>query len=179
MTIHLVTALLVAAALASGCGRHSAAGRDPDLRPHGEEPTVAVTVATGPETMPTWQRAGGRSALAIPADLLFATDSADLGPAAVDVLARVLDEVDVGAQVLVEGHADGDGDPAHNQQLSEGRASAVGAWFADHGVAPSAITTRGWGETRPVAEEKDETDKSENRRVVITVTFSERAGRTR
>ncbi len=170
---------MLAVAVLAGCTSRSTAGPDPDLRPLGDEPAVAVSVPDGPETLPTWQRQEGRATLTIPADLLFAKDSADLGPTAVEVLGRVVDEVTADAKVLVEGHADGDGDEGHNQELSERRAATVGAWLADHGIDPSAITTRGWGESRPVADEKDDTAKSENRRVVITVMFSATAGGTR
>jgi OOP family OmpA-OmpF porin len=175
-------ALAVAAAVAcaGGCASSSSSEgvRNPDLADRGSEAPVAVTVPSGPETLPTWQRGDGQATLVVPADLLFATDEADLGPAAVTVLAQVLDEVAAagsGANVLVEGFADGDGDAGHNQRLSEQRAAAVARWLAEHGVDPSAVTTAGWGETRPVAHENDEAGKSQNRRVVVTVTRTQKA----
>jgi len=77
------------------------------------------------------------------------------------------------ASVLIEGHADADGDADHNQELSELRATAVAVRLAADGLEPSTITTRGWGETRPVAQGTDEATKSQNRRVVITITQKE------
>lgn len=165
---------LVVATAVAGCSSSTtpAPAPDPDRRTRGAEAPVMVTVAAGPEHLPVWHRADGRATLVVPADLVFGKDSADLGPAAVSVLDGVLREVETGtgADVLVEGHADGDGDRAHNQDLSERRAAAVAGWLSSNGVDPSAITTRGWGDTRPAVDEIDDAAKAENRRVVITVT---------
>jgi outer membrane protein OmpA-like peptidoglycan-associated protein len=175
MTAHRAFAALVVAAALGGCASRSTAPRNPDLAHGGSEAPVAVTVPSGPETLPTWERHEGRAVLVLPADLLFARDSADLGPAAIGVLDQVTDgiraQLDSTARVLVEGHADSDGDPGHNQELSERRAAAVGDWLSVSGVDPSAITTRGWGEARPAVEEFDEAGKAQNRRVVVTVTL--------
>ncbi|MEA2685039.1 MAG: hypothetical protein QOE93_234 [Actinomycetota bacterium] len=163
--------VLAAALVVGGCSGQASTSPDPDLRGRGAEAPVAVTIPGGSESLPTWDRDEGVATLTVPADLLFATDSAALGPAAMVVLGQVVDEARARrpAQVLVEGHADGDGDPDHNQTLSEQRAAAVAAWLTTNGLDPSTITTRGWGETRPVAEETDEVAKAENRRVVITL----------
>ncbi|MGI8808864.1 MAG: OmpA family protein [Acidimicrobiales bacterium] len=96
------------------------------------------------------------------------------GRAAVTVLAQVVAEVGARpagdtARVLVEGYADSDGDVRHNQDLSERRAGAVATWLAANGVPAAAITTVGWGETKPAVEETDDATKAQNRRVVVTV----------
>ena len=136
-----------------------------------------VLEPTGAETLPTWARhtetatATATATLTIPADLLFAPDSADLSPAARTVLQQILTEArPATARTLVEGYADSDGDATHNQLLSERRATAVAAWLTANGVAPASITTRGWGETRPAVEETDDAAKAKNRRVVVTIT---------
>ena len=169
-----VAVLVVAAAVLLGaCSSAStAARRDPDLRSTGAETAVAVTVPTGPETLPTWQRdaASGKATLVVPADLLFAKDSSALSSAAATVLDLVVAEYAPGASVLVEGFADGDGEASYNQALSERRASATADWLAAHGVPRHAVTAVGWGETRPVAAETDEAGKAKNRRVAVTVT---------
>ena len=154
-------ALLLLAVLLAACGPHPHHVADPVLEP------------TGAETVPTWVRQPetGTTVLTIPADLLFAVDSADLTDAARTVLQQVLDEArPAQARTLVEGYADSDGDAAHNQVLSERRATAVAQWLTANGVAPTSITTRGWGETRPAVAETDDATKGQNRRVVVTVT---------
>lgn len=166
-----ITALALAAAvLLAACAGSPAAGRDPDLRPTGAERGPAVTVPAGPESLPTWQRQpDGTATLVVPADLLFAKDSAALNPAAATVLQEVVTALAPGGKVLVEGHADSDGETSHNQALSERRAASVADWLAAHGVPRTAITAVGWGETRLAADEIDEAAKAKNRRVVVTV----------
>jgi len=176
-TVALTVALTVAIAVGvagglAACSSPTSTAADPDLRSRGAEAPVAVTTPGGA----TWEREGGRATLVVPADLLFASDSAELGPAATETLGRVIDEARArpgsAANVLVEGHADADGDADHNHDLSELRAAAVADRLTAEGLDPSTITTRGWGETRPVAQGTDEAAKSENRRVVITVDSS-------
>lgn len=168
-------AAIVFAVAVGDCSSHPAVSPDPALRNTGAEAPPAVTVATGAETLPDWKRAAdGTSTLTIPADLVFAKDSADLNPAAVGALAKVVAEVQdhpagAGAHVLVEGHADSDGDARHNQELSERRAAAVASWLGAHGVRFADITAVGWGENRPAVAGIDEAAKARNRRVVITV----------
>jgi outer membrane protein OmpA-like peptidoglycan-associated protein len=76
--------------------------------------------------------------------------------------------------VLIEGHTDGKGNDQYNQKLSERRADAVRRWLAEHGIA-AAMTTHGWGKTRPVAPNTkpngadDPDGRQKNRRVEITV----------
>jgi hypothetical protein len=54
--------------------------------------------------------------------------------------------------VLIEGHTDGVGSHAHNMKLSDDRAVSVKNWLVlNAGVSASRITTRGFGETKPVA----------------------------
>ena len=61
--------------------------------------------------------------------------------------------------------------------LSENRAGAVKKWLVDKGgINTSRITTKGWGETRPVAPNKkpdgsdDPEGRQKNRRVELTLT---------
>ncbi|MGH9280233.1 MAG: OmpA family protein [Acidimicrobiales bacterium] len=184
----MIRALLASAALVlAGCS-HPQAARPPVLAPTGAEAAVAATVPGGPERLPTFQRReDGTATLVIPADVLFATDSAELGPAAATVLQQIVAEARPPATVLVEGFADGDGEAAYNQALSERRAASVAAWLTANGVQPSAVTTRGWGETRPAVPEVDdggvqatqaEAAKAQNRRVVVTVTATQTTRRS-
>lgn len=86
---------------------------------------VVSTESTGGVTQTTTDDA---QELGLPADVLFAVDSADLEPAAgdlVDRAARSLAEVAAGQQVSVTGHTDDQGGEAYNQDLSQRRALAV------------------------------------------------------
>jgi OOP family OmpA-OmpF porin len=70
-------------------------------------------------------------------------------------------------RVSVEGHTDSIGSDAYNQRLSERRAKAVRDYMISQGIDASRITTRGFGESKPVADNKTAAGRAENRRVEI------------
>lgn len=72
-------------------------------------------------------------------------------------------------RVAVEGHTDADGSKAFNQSLSERRARAVGKQLVAQGIAADRIATRGFGESRPVADNSSVDGRTRNRRVEIVV----------
>ena len=112
------------------------------------------------------------------ADVLFDFDKAELKAAATPQLEKLATVIaaHLNAQVTIEGHTDSEGADAYNQTLSEKRAAAVKAWLTAKAKAdPAKITTRGLGETKPVAHNtkpdgSDDPDgRAKNRRVEITV----------
>jgi outer membrane protein OmpA-like peptidoglycan-associated protein len=115
--------------------------------------------------------------VAISTDVLFAFDSADLTPAAAQILQDTANGVreEASGAVAVHGHTDSIGDPAYNQSLSERRAAAVrDALVPAVGRGDLTYEVAGFGETQPVApnENPDGSDNPEgrarNRRVTIT-----------
>ncbi len=68
-------------------------------------------------------------------------------------------------RVSVEGHTDSLGSEAYNQKLSERRAESVRDALVAEGVAPSRITTSGFGELKPVVSNATEEGRQQNRRV--------------
>jgi outer membrane protein OmpA-like peptidoglycan-associated protein len=68
----------------------------------------------------------------------------------------------------VQGHTDNVGNDANNQTLSEARAKAVVNWFTQHGIAAERLTSRGYGKTRPVADNGSDEGRAKNRRVEIS-----------
>jgi outer membrane protein OmpA-like peptidoglycan-associated protein len=74
--------------------------------------------------------------------------------------------------ISIEGHTDSRGTDKYNQALSERRAAAVKAYLLKHGeidARKDTITTQGFGESKPIADNKTEKGRSENRRVEILV----------
>ena len=71
--------------------------------------------------------------------------------------------------VEVEGHMDnvGEAGVAARQTLSEGRAKVVAAWLVAHGVPAAKITSKGYGKTRPIAENDSDLGRALNRRIEI------------
>jgi photosystem I P700 chlorophyll a apoprotein A2 len=113
------------------------------------------------------------------ADVLFDFDKYNLKPEATASLKKVGQVVQSypNAPLVIEGHTDSVGTPAHNMKLSDDRAASVKNWLVQNaGVQGNRVTTKGWGETKPVApnNNKDGTDnpagRQKNRRVELTLT---------
>ena len=69
------------------------------------------------------------------------------------------------ASVRVEGHTDSRGSVAHNTSLSDRRAKAVRRWLIEKGIAPARLSARGYGPSRPVADNATAEGRAANRRV--------------
>jgi outer membrane protein OmpA-like peptidoglycan-associated protein len=113
------------------------------------------------------------------ADVLFDFDKYTLLPKASDTLQKVgqVAASYPSSPIQIEGHTDGKGTHPYNMKLSENRADAVKAWLVQNAsVAGSRISTRGWGETKPIAPNKkpdgsdDPEGRQKNRRVEIVLT---------
>lgn len=72
-------------------------------------------------------------------------------------------------QLDVAGHTDNVGDPRLNLALSENRAKVVANYLIRHGISDDRITTKGYGGTRPIADNTVEVERSKNRRVEVTI----------
>jgi len=102
-------------------------------------------------------------------DVLFGTDLARLnsdGMRTAQKLANVLQQHPQ-RTVLVEGFTDSTGTAAHNQELSERRATAVRSALLELGVARERVAIRGYGESYPVAANDTAQNRQLNRRVEI------------
>jgi len=72
-------------------------------------------------------------------------------------------------RIEIAGHTDNVGDPRLNQALSENRARVVVAYLVRQGIAADRLEARGYGGTRPLAENNTEAGRIQNRRVEFTV----------
>ena len=101
---------------------------------------------------------------------LFAYNSDDLNPTylpVIDQLAAVI--IAEGWSVEVGGHTDASGGDAGNQRLSEGRAASAAERLRTQGVEAGSITTVGFGESQPIADNTTEAGRLLNRRVEFVV----------
>ena len=71
-------------------------------------------------------------------------------------------------RVVLSGHTDSIGKEAYNQKLSVKRAEAVAKTLEGFGVSAEKISTVGYGETRPIADNKTKEGRAQNRRVEAT-----------
>lgn len=98
----------------------------------------------------------------------FDFGSAAIRPEAAELLQHVADLLgrhpDI-KHIRVEGHTDDIGEPADNQRLSEKRAEAVRTWLQAHGVAADRLSSKGFGEQKPLVPNNEEHNRRRNRRV--------------
>jgi OmpA-OmpF porin, OOP family len=72
-------------------------------------------------------------------------------------------------KVRVEGHTDNRGGAARNRTLSQQRAAAVVRWLVEHGIDGGRLTSQGFGPSRPIATNKTDEGRQENRRVELHI----------
>ncbi|MGN6108933.1 MAG: DUF4215 domain-containing protein [Kofleriaceae bacterium] len=68
-------------------------------------------------------------------------------------------------KVTVEGHTDAQGDDAYNLDLSQRRAQAVVDFLVKVGIPADKLVPIGYGETRPIGDNKTKAGRAANRRV--------------
>ena len=69
----------------------------------------------------------------------------------------------------ISGHTDAIGTDAYNKALSQRRANAVKTYLVGKGVAIERLTTVGYGESKPIADNATDAGRAENRRVDFEV----------
>ena len=99
----------------------------------------------------------------------FDTGKADLkqdGVATVKEIATLL-KSNPTLKLSVEGHTDNVGDAASNKKLSEARAKSVTAAIVAGGVDAARLSAAGFGQEKPVADNRTEEGRAKNRRVEL------------
>jgi outer membrane protein OmpA-like peptidoglycan-associated protein len=99
--------------------------------------------------------------------ILFETGSANITPSSEDVLAKVIqtlkDNPDI--NVEIQGHTDSKGKESSNQKLSERRANSVKTYLVTKGIAKPRLTSKGFGQSKPVASNDTPEGREKNRRI--------------
>jgi OOP family OmpA-OmpF porin len=100
----------------------------------------------------------------------FGFDSDRLAPESRTVLDEVAASLLSWPKIRLEigGHTDSAGAAEYNQRLSEKRARAVHDYLVGKGVSPGRLRARGYGETRPIADNRSAGGRKQNRRVELT-----------
>ena len=99
----------------------------------------------------------------------FDFNKATLRPESEPVLEQVRSLLTEQSTLAVEigGHTDNVGKPDYNLHLSDERAAAVKTWLVAHGVAATRLSSRGYGDTQPLAPNINDENRARNRRVEI------------
>jgi outer membrane protein OmpA-like peptidoglycan-associated protein len=98
-------------------------------------------------------------------DLNSATIKAESKPVLEEVLGLLQGEPSW--KLVIEGHTDSTGNPDFNQKLSLQRADAVRAYLLAAGTGAGRLQTRGFGSTKPVADNASAMGRAQNRRVEL------------
>ncbi len=103
----------------------------------------------------------------------FKTGKAEVDPACdktMTAIAAIMADYP-GFHVQVDGHTDNVGNPEANQKLSQARAEAVAKYLVEKkGADAKRLSAMGFGDTKPIADNKSKKGQAKNRRVDFTVT---------
>jgi len=116
-------------------------------------------------------RESARGLVVSMSDVLFDTGHYSLKPGAREKLAKVAGILIAypGLNIEVGGYTDNVGGDDMNKKLSENRADAVRNYLVEQGVVTGSVSSKGYGNTLPVASNNNATGRQENRRVELVV----------
>jgi OOP family OmpA-OmpF porin len=102
-------------------------------------------------------------------DIHFDTGKSTIKPESEPIIEQIVqllkDNGDL--KLSVEGHTDNVGDARSNLMLSEERAKSVVAALTKAGIQGSRLSAAGFGQDRPVADNRSEEGRAKNRRVEL------------
>lgn len=105
-------------------------------------------------------------------NLLFDTNRSDLKESSREVLAKIAEILKKypDKEIRIGGHTDDRGSADYNLKLSQDRALSVLQELRDrHALSESRMSYKGYGKTKPIADNASEESRSKNRRVDITI----------
>ena len=110
--------------------------------------------------------------VSIKLNVLFDTNKADIKPESAAEIKRVADFMTEypTTKVVIEGHTDSVGSNELNKSLSERRAKAIAdSLVRDHGIEAGRVSSVGYGEERPLADNASAEGRAQNRRVTAEI----------
>ncbi|MBE0361047.1 OmpA family protein [Pseudoalteromonas aliena] len=116
-------------------------------------------------------REGDNLRLVMPSNITFATAQSYISSGFNDTLnaiAKVMNKYEK-TYLSVEGHTDSTGKDSYNMNLSRERAQSVKDYLVNQQIMAARISTKGYGETRPIATNDSANGRAQNRRVEIQI----------
>jgi outer membrane protein OmpA-like peptidoglycan-associated protein len=97
----------------------------------------------------------------------FDVDKATIKPESMGTLNMIVNVLKTNPDLKfeIDGHTDNTGTPAHNLNLSQQRADAVKTQLIAMGIDAARLTTKGFGDTKPLSDNSTQEGKANNRRV--------------
>ncbi len=105
-------------------------------------------------------------------NIFYDTDKFDLKDESKIELGKLISFLNKNSTVRFEvsGHTDNTGTKPHNQTLSENRAKSVYDFLLANGIPAARMTSKGYGDSKPVAENTTESGRAQNRRTEFMIT---------
>jgi len=102
-------------------------------------------------------------------NILFDTGKSTIQNESLPVIDQIFELMknDLSFKISIEGHTDNSGDAGGNKKLSDDRAKAVMDMVIAKGIDKTRMSSIGWGQEKPVADNRTEEGRSKNRRVEI------------
>lgn len=106
------------------------------------------------------------------ANLFFDTNKFEILPSSMIELNLLLDFLSTNEQICIEiqGHTDNVGDKKLNDQLSENRAKEVYQFLIKNGISTKRLSFKGFGSSKPQADNQSEEGRQQNRRTEFIIT---------
>lgn len=104
-------------------------------------------------------------------NIFFDTKKFDLRPESLVELEEVISlmKENPALKIQISGHTDNVGQDKDNLALSNARAISVINYLMGHGVAPYRLVAKGYGATKPIADNATEAGRAQNRRTELSV----------
>lgn len=102
-------------------------------------------------------------------DILFDTGKSTIKEESLPIINQIYELMNSNESlnISIEGHTDNVGSPESNKTLSDARAKSVMNAITSKGINKSRMTSVGWGQERPVADNRTEDGRAKNRRVEL------------
>ena len=104
-------------------------------------------------------------------NLFFETGKYDIRPESEVELKKLVQflQDNPTVKIQIEGHTDNVGTAADNQKLSDQRARTTVNYLLEQGIMPQRLVPKGFGATKPIADNKTEEGRAQNRRTELKV----------
>jgi len=104
-------------------------------------------------------------------NLNFATNKSDIKTNSYKVLDELVNYLKLkpNLKIRIDGHTDSVGEESANLTLSSNRAESVKTYLISKGIAASRLSTKGFGESMPIANNSTDIGKAKNRRTEIQI----------
>lgn len=143
-------------------------------QPEQVAPPVATAAPVTPAPAPKPMAAAPAPVAPPKVDLNFSNvqfdfNSAILRTSAIEYLDHIAMEMkqSPNKRFEIDGFASAEGTAEHNMVLSADRANSVKVYLANSGVDASRLSTKGFGEAKPIASNDTESGREQNRRVEV------------